>query len=85
MKKIAKYAVKTVGYFGGYGKDVFVEEFDDYEKAVEYYKGKIESLADYYDAKVEFIDGIAKAEKELAELKMKVAELETAIKIARES
>ena len=91
MKKIAKYIVKTIGDFGGYGNDVFVKEFNNYEKAITYYKKQLgnkndaDEMTAWYDAKVEFIDGIAEAEKELAELKMKMVELETAIRIAKES
>lgn len=88
MKKIYRYYVKTVGDFGGCrGVEAFEKGFNDYDEAVAFYKNELEQSAFwiYNPPKVEFIDGIAKAESELAKLKMKVVELETAIKILKEN
>lgn len=88
MKKIDKYIVRTIGNFGGFGVEVFEEYFNNYEEATAYYKAEVEKVNHqwkYDTPKVIFIDGIAKAEKELADLKMMVTELETAIKIAKEN
>lgn len=86
MKTLYKYYVRTVGDFGGCGVDTFEKGFNDYDEAVAYYKNEIEkcSFWKYNTPKVDFIDGVAKAESELASLKMKVAEFEAAIKILKE-
>lgn len=87
MKRVYRYYVKSVGDFGGCrGVDTFEKGFNDYDEAVAFYKSELEksSLWKYNPPTIAFIDGIAKAESELASLKMKVAELETAIKILKE-
>ena len=87
MRKISKYIVRTMGNFGGLGVDVFDKNFDNFDEAVAYYKKEVEKCAYWKDntPTVELIDGIAVAEKELANLKMAITELELAIKIAKEN
>lgn len=88
MKKIYKYYVRTVGDFGGCcGVEAFEKGFNDYNEAIDFYKNELEKCSywKYNPPTVDFVDGIAQAESELANLKMKVAELETAIKILKES
>lgn len=87
MRKISKYIVRTTDSFSGLGMDVFDKEFDNFDEAVTYYKKEIETCAYWKDntPTVELIDGIAVAEKELANLKMAITELELAIKIAKEN
>lgn len=86
MDKLYKYYVRETGDFGGCGIDSFTKGFNDYDEAIAYYKKEIESFSHWRSIpEVEFIDGIAKAEKELASLKAKVIELEAMLKILKES
>ena len=87
MRTLYKYYVRTVGDFGGCGIDAFEKGFNNYDEAMDFYKSEVEkcSFWKYNPPKVEFIDGVTKAETKLADLKMKVAELETALKNLKEN
>jgi len=83
MKKVYKYTVVETGDFGGCGKDTDYYHFDNYEDAIAFYNKEVKKYPKWYGIEIEFIDGIAEAEKELAELKLKIAELEAALAVAK--
>lgn len=83
MWKVAKYIVEETGDFGGCCVDYFRIPFDNYEDAYAYYKAEREKYAHMRGIEIKLTDGIAEAEKELAELKAKVTKLEAEIRAVK--